>query len=659
MSVLWRTAAVAEGSARMLAEAAHLPLRVARWLCARGIEPEDALAYTAPEKLPPLTGEAFTELNQAVARLVRAVLNQETIVIVGDYDVDGVTSSAIVSIALKRLSARYTVEIPHRITDGYGLQSHIVERIADDQPALLVTVDNGIRANEAVSLAKSLGMDVIVTDHHEPGDELPQADAIVHWIRSVDRTQTAVLSGAGVAYHVSMALLDALGVSADDRVRSAMLGLAALGALADVMPLTGENRRLVKLGLAALERWSAPGWRALCETAGCAGKPLSERTLLWQITPRLNAAGRMASAKVAFDLLLAESADEAMALASEIERWNELRRKETERAFREAAALLPPAESGQTAVVAAGPWHLGVAGIVAARLVDAYGCPAIVLCDDGGTVLKGSGRAPDGISLYEALTQVDHTLHHFGGHDAAVGCGIERDRVAEFAEALQQAVAGADVAAAQNDEWIADDFLPLAEVTKDTADWLDRLAPYGPGFPPLQFYVRPVQISKMDWLKDGKHLRLTLVEEKRQVEAIWFNVPESAQTLTEGDWIAAMAEVTRNVWRGTERIQLNIITAMRLDNVRNRRDFVAVYRLLRARRQLDSQQVSRAVPAATEETAEMMLDSFVELGFATRSANAYHVVEYATPRDLRESKRYHDYLRQAVAASRSPSSEHR
>ena len=436
---LWRTARVDDALARSIATTHQLPHRVAKWLCIRNIPKERIATWLRPESSEWLSPAVFWDMDAAVDRLLTAAAAGERVCIVGDYDVDGVTASAILATTLEALGITWSCLIPHRVEDGYGLSKRLVDQAYALGSTMLVTVDNGIRAHEAIDYAVSLGMDVVLTDHHEPGDTLPESALVtLHWARA-DGSEVRTLSGAGVARKLAEALLRR-GVQGTGAIPllNWHTGLAALGALADMMPMSVENRKLVKEGLSFLRQCEHPGWRALCHVARVDAQTLSETAVLWSITPRLNAAGRMGTAMVALDLLMSKTDEEAAPLAERIEAWNRERKDDTERVYQEALeqhqALDPSGTS--PVIVVSGAWNLGVAGIAAARLVNATGRPALVFADDGTGLLRGSGRASDGFPLHEVVTQCKDYLVHFGGHEAAIGCAVDKANLEKFRAAL-------------------------------------------------------------------------------------------------------------------------------------------------------------------------------------------------------------------------------
>jgi single-stranded-DNA-specific exonuclease len=660
---LWRTALVDHDKATAIAKEHHIPIRVAKWLCVRGVESEGVRSWLNLDEdwwMPPTV---FYDIAPAVDRTMSAIARKERIFVVGDYDVDGVTASTILVSTLKALGADVECVIPHRVFDGYGLSVPIVERIQAVGGQLLITVDNGIRAHEAVQFAVECGMDVIVTDHHEPGESLPEAAyAIVHAVKSAD-DEAAVLSGAGVAWKFATLLLDTYEQCLDDferhldrqernALRAWHVCLATLGTLADVMPMRGENRRLVHRGIELLRTCERPGFRVLCGIAGVDQRKITETSLLWSITPRLNAAGRMASAETAFQLFMAEDEESATLFAEEIERLNVERKAETDRALNEATQQCTARYGDEVpaGIVVYGNWSLGVVGIVAAKLVERFGRPTIVLADDGSGILRGSGRAPDGFSLLQAVSACQAHLHHFGGHDSAIGCGVHQSCLSDFIEAFIAAAEEVDRASESSDEedCLADDYLPLSEATLDLLPWVERFAPYGPENPPLSFYLGPLEVVRITPMGNGNHLRITVREGGQTADLIWFQAPQHAFEWTRGTSICAVAFLESNTWKGVTRVQLRVQSAYVLHQPLLREEFAYLYRLLRARRRLRMDEVKTEFAHRTAQDLKVMLDTFVELGFAHVDESAYHVSDEIVKADLRESSSYQLHLKCAI-----------
>ena len=445
-------------------------------LAARGItDPADALTLLAGEE--ELSDPALlTDMEKACQRIWQAIDNGETIVVFGDYDVDGVTATALLYQHLKGMGAAVKCMLPSREGDGYGLSRNAIQSIHDKGYRLIVTVDNGISAVAEADFAAELGIDLIITDHHLPPETLPKAVAVVDPRREDDTSPFKGLCGAGVAFKLCAAL--------DDCTPEEMLDycgdLAAVGTVADVMPLTGENRTLVKAGLRQLQQTDRPGMEALLEEVGLAGKTVTAENISYAIAPRINAAGRMDSAVTALQLVLCEDPDRAEELAHKLNEIN-AKRQETElQIFKAAEELLeqqPERLEDRVILLWGRDWHPGVIGIVAARLMERFGRPVIVISMHEGEG-RGSGRAPDPFDLHSALAGCAQYLTRFGGHAAAAGVEIEEDNLPAFRQAIN-AWAADHAAQPEAVSLQLDAAVTLGELSLDNVQELGRLAPFG------------------------------------------------------------------------------------------------------------------------------------------------------------------------------------
>ncbi|WP_206879856.1 single-stranded-DNA-specific exonuclease RecJ [Alicyclobacillus mali (ex Roth et al. 2021)] len=648
MSVpLWRAAAVGE-VARRLAGVLGMPMRVARVLAARGyVHPEEVRSLLASD-VPWSDPMDFTDMGVACERILCAVKKRENIAVIGDYDVDGVSASVILTKALEAIGGQVTCHIPERVSDGYGFSRRLLEDAKSGGASLIVTVDNGIRAVEAIGAALADGLDVIVTDHHEPGEEhIPDGVPVIHFTRHRHPSVAKRGCGAFVAWKVAHRLLDEAGI-ADDGLRGWLMSLAALGTLADMMPLVDENRRLVREGTRALATGGSAGWKVLCQRARVNRETLTASDVSWRLVPRLNAAGRMAHADLAYRLLMAEDEEEAKCLADEIEVLNDKRREAVDVAFADAVeAVAQEYGPSPAAIVVSGDWPLGVVGLVAGRLSQAYGCPVIALADMGDGTLRGSGRAPEGQSMLDILGACTDFLDHFGGHEAAVGCGLDGSQLANFRAAFLQAAELARNTRIDGEPAgvVADDYLMLSESADELLMWLERLAPFGPEHEPFRFFVGPVEIVKCTRMGNGEHLKLLLAEGDARQEAVWFRAPEILARDASGLW-AFVVEIVPNAWRGSVRPQLRIDRGYRLPRAVSREGFAAVFRALRKGPCTLEALRNRAPDVSTELDGDLesILDTFVELGFAAFEGGLYHVVA-SEKRDLRDSLAYQALVR--------------
>ena len=404
-----------------------------RVLAARGCTDPAAAQALLGQGEPLSDPFLLTDMDKAVVRIQEAIEKEELMVIYGDYDVDGISATAILYECLTSQGAHVRCKLPTR-GSGYGLTRAALESLASKGFKLVVTVDNGISAVEEAACAKELGLDLIITDHHLPGDTLPDAIAVVDPKRPDDESPFKDLCGAGVAFKLCAAL-----EGCDPAELLEMYGeLAALGTVADVMPLVGENRTIVREGLSLLQDTMRPGLHALLESAGCGGKPVTADTVSYSLAPRLNAAGRMDNAAVALKLLLCGDEDQATGIAERLAEINTERQQTEQQVFAAALQALEadPARTRDRVLVVSGEdWHPGVIGIVAARLMERFSRPVIVISMHEGEG-RGSGRAPDPFDLHSALADCAQYLTRFGGHAAAAGVEIEEENLAAFRQTI-------------------------------------------------------------------------------------------------------------------------------------------------------------------------------------------------------------------------------
>lgn len=558
-SPAWVPAAAADPEvARAIAAALDAPLALAQVLVHRGIRDAEAARHFLSPSLDDLHEPlALRDLDRARDRIERAIAARERVLVQGDYDVDGITSTFLLVTTLRALGGLAAPRIPHRTRDGYGLNVAAVDAAARAGVGLIVTVDCGITAVEAVAHARTLGIDVVVTDHHEPGPVLPDAVAVVNPIRPGCDYPFNSLAGVGVTFKLAQALHAARGEA--DRALEA-LDLVALGTIADVVPLVGENRILARHGLERLASTARPGLRALIEVAGIGEKRLTDMHVAFFLAPRLNAAGRMGHAEQALRLLFARDAAEARDLALQLENENHKRRRYDEAAAREASERVVH-ELGwpqrASLVLGAEAWHPGVVGIVASRLVERFQRPALLVALEG-EIGRGSGRSTGGIDLTELLAACDDLLLTWGGHAAAAGFTLRRERLPELRDRVEAWVAERLDPARCVPRLVLDGEVALADCTLGLVDWLDRLAPFGLGNPEPLFEVRGAGVESVSRVGDGRHLKLQLAGPSGPVDAIAFGHGDRAASLRRGDRCDLAVVPARNEWMGQTRLQLRV-----------------------------------------------------------------------------------------------------
>ena len=478
-------------------------------------------------------------MEAATARLSQAIERKEPILLYGDYDVDGTSALVVLKKVLDLAGAIATCFVPHRIRDGYGMKSDAVEDAAALGVKLIVSVDTGIRASQVVKHAAGLGIDVIVTDHHLPEAELPPALAVLNPNRRDCTYPEKDLCGAGVALKLAEALMSSLGWERARRERlvDSLLKLVAIATVADVVPLTGENRVIVKRGLSGLDRVANPGLRALLDVAGVeAGTAPSTRQVAFQIAPRINAAGRMASASDIVDLFTTSDLARARTIAAQLDDLNKDRR-ETEDGIRQAIleqCLAQPVTDSDAALVFAGEgWHRGVVGIVASRVVERYHRPAFVLGLDNG-VAYGSGRSIRAFHLLDALEAMPEIFTKFGGHRQAAGVTLLTSQVDEFRARFRTYAAERLTVEDFEAEIEIDAEIAIDEITDQTVAELLNLAPFGFGNAVPTLVVRGVEVAAPPDIKNDKHLFLRLKSQGRMLRVKAWNFADRATEFAPG-----------------------------------------------------------------------------------------------------------------------------
>ena len=511
-------------------------------LAARGItDPTEALTLLAGEEelSDPML---LTDMDKACARILEAIDKEQTIVVYGDYDVDGVTATALLYQHLKGMGASVKCMLPSREGDGYGLSKNAIQSIHDKGCQLIVTVDNGISALEEAEFAASLGVDLIVTDHHLPHDALPKAVAVVDPRRADDHSPFKGLCGAGVAFKLCAAL--------DGCPPEEMLDycgdLAAVGTVADVMPLTGENRTLVKAGLKLLQQTDRPGISALLEEVGLEGKPITAENVSYAIAPRINAAGRMDNAVTALQLVLCEDEERAAELAHKLNEIN-VARQETEQEIVKAAQKQLDAEPAiledRVILIWGRDWHPGVIGIVASRLVEKTGRPVIVVSVDEHGEGKGSGRSVQGFNLHECIASCEDILLRFGGHAMAAGLSVREKNLPELRRRLNE-WAARECAVLFTPPLECDLSIHLDRITVESVRRLEQLAPYGAENPTPVFVLEKAVIDGIFSVSEGKHCRLRLRQGNASIYAVWFGMPPEQLPYTMGDVVDAAVNLS-------------------------------------------------------------------------------------------------------------------
>jgi len=560
---IWNTRPYDEAQAAILAQELAVSPVTARLLAIRGFtDPDEARRFLKPSLDHLLDPFLLTDVEKAADRLLAAIAGGERIAVHGDYDVDGITSTVILRRALESLGANVGHFIPERLTDGYGLQPNTIDRLHAEGVRIVVSVDCGIRGAEAARRARELGVDLIITDHHEPDSELPDALAIVNPKRHDCHYPDKNLAGVGVALKLVQALCHKTGKS---KWLPAFVKIAAIGTLADVVPLVGENRVIAKLGLEMLTKGPHKvGLRALLEAAGLTGKTIDSYHIGFMVAPRINAAGRMSTPDIATRLLLASDeglADEAKALAEQLETENTRRRQEDQDILAKAKKTVendPDVGSRSVLVVAGDGWHRGVIGIVASKLVDAFYRPAIVLSIDGD-IAHGSCRSIPGFDMLGALESCASMLGRFGGHKQAAGLQLESARIKEFRQAIN---VHAEALLMPDDLrprlWL-DGPLTFRDLSDRLVAELNALAPFGPSNPRPKFHTGPVEVCDGPRVLKERHLKMSVKQDGRVLRAIQWNAAEREERLlAQKSGVEIAYTVEENEFRGERYVELRL-----------------------------------------------------------------------------------------------------
>ena len=571
MTTRWRLKPFDSDRIASLSRAAGISPLTAQLLINRGIdEPDLAVAFLAAKLTQLNDPESLPGVVEAAERIVRAIREDRPIIIYGDYDVDGVCGTSVLWACLHLAGARQVIYyIPHRVEEGYGVNGEALRRLAEEHSKpLVVTVDCGISAVAEARLARELGLELIVTDHHTIGAELPAADVLVHPRLPGSTYPCGDLCGAGVAFKLAWQICKTFGDGkrASPHLRDYLvraLGLVAMATVADVVPLQGENRILVRHGLAGIVAEPTVGLRALMKVAGCLEKSrLTTGMVGFGLAPRINAAGRLERAMRAVEMLTTEDPEHARAIAEELDLVNS-RRQEIERAIVSEAQEMILAEGGlkerRAIVLGRKGWHPGVIGIVASRLVDYYQRPTVIVAF-GDEFAQGSARSVTGFNLYEAIRDCSEGLIGFGGHAAAAGLKLTESHFPTFAQRFEERCRTALTAEHLQKVLVIDAEVPLGVLSVPVVNEIQQLEPHGMGNPRPLLLASQVRIMGepriVGELKN--HLQLRMVQGNSQIKAIGWNMAEKARELTANTSCSIVFHPSINEWNGRRDVQLEL-----------------------------------------------------------------------------------------------------
>jgi single-stranded-DNA-specific exonuclease len=535
---------------------------LARLLINRGIsEPEKAWAFLNPQLSDLHDPYLMKGMEQTVSRLLQAIERGERILVYGDYDVDGITSTVLLKRALEMLGGEVGYHIPHRLEDGYGFKADVISDAHDEGYGVIISADSGIREFKICAQAKELGLDLIVTDHHLPDQKLPPAYSILNPRQNSCEYPEKNLAAVGVVLKLVQAMYEKVG-----RVKAIphFLKIAAIGTVADLVPLTGENRIIVKHGLSALAEPYNLGLQTLLKGAGV-GREVDHIDIGFKLAPRINAFTRMGGGKEVIDLFSAEDPASAQAIVSEMNQKNVQRRSEEDRILAEINSRFKENPEGFAAsflVVAGDEWHRGVIGNVAARLVEKFYRPVLVVSISDGRA-QGSGRGIPGFHMLRALDHCDDFFSHYGGHAQAVGCSLKGEgSFAAAVEELSRCLTSYAEASLSPEDLVPrlniDASLPVDTLSIEFFDEIDQLAPFGHGNPVPVFSSENVRVSDGPWILKEKHLKVRVQSRESSLDAIWWRKAGAAERFQDGRKIDLVYTLSKDNYLGRNKILLTV-----------------------------------------------------------------------------------------------------
>ena len=518
------------------------------------VNDEDVRIFITPTRDDFHNPFLFKGMDIAVERIIKAIKNKEKILIYGDYDVDGITSTTVLKKYLMDRGISVDTYIPNRLHEGYGLNKKAIDTIKERNIDLIITVDCGISAIEEVDYAINLGMDVIVTDHHEVGDKLPNALAVIDAKRKDNTYPFRSLAGVGVVFKLIQALSIKLEIKPEEYLK--YLDLVCVGTISDIVPLEGENRTIAKLGLMLIKVTRNLGLRELIKSSGY--KEIDSNTISFGVAPRINACGRMGHEEEALKLFLAEDLESATKITKELNEYNTLRQSTEKAIYEDAVQQIEKnhLDENNSIVLGGKGWHHGVIGIVSSKVTDKYYKPSILLSFEDD-IAKGSGRSVPGFDLYEGLTKCEDLLEKYGGHSMAVGLTLKKENLEKFKERFEQIAKEKNIKELVPIIYI-DDELKLKDINMDLVKSLSILEPFGEANKVPLFLIKNLKIDSIRALSEGRHLKLTLRDENFVINAIGFELGYLAEEYRIGDRIDVVGTLEINSFNGFSSIQINM-----------------------------------------------------------------------------------------------------
>ncbi len=561
MSKKWQIYETDEDKVEELKEKYKINNLLAIILVNRGITDEEKIRqFLNPTREDFYNPYLMKDMEIAVDRIIKAINNKEKVIIYGDYDVDGITSIAVLKKFLKDLGLEASYYIPNRLNEGYGLNKKAIEKIVNDGYSLMLTVDCGISGIEEIEYANSLGLETIVTDHHEPGEVIPKALAVVDNKRKDSTYPFRELAGVGVAFKVCQAIGMKLGLKEETYLK--YLDIVCVGTISDIVPLIDENRVITKLGMLLVKQTKNMGLKSIINSSGYS--KIDSNAISFGIAPRINACGRMGKAEEALELLLSTDIYKVNELTKKLNEHNKERQEIEKEIFESALEKIEKnhLDENRTIVVGGAGWHHGVIGIVSSKITDMYFKPSILLSFEEDGIGTGSGRSTPGFDLYDSLMKCQSSIEKFGGHSMAVGVTIKKEKLEEFIKKFEE------IAKEEKIEEIIpilniDAKIDLNSVDKEMIESLKELEPFGEGNKMPIFAFKNMRIDSIRALSEGKHLKLTLKENNRIINAIGFNMGELVDDYRIDDKIDIAGVLEINTFNGTDNLQINIKDVMK------------------------------------------------------------------------------------------------
>ena len=557
MNKEWEYREINKKEIKKIQDEFNLNYLLATILSNRGISEKNIKKFLEPTRSDFYNPFEMPDMEKAVNRIIKAIENKEKIIIYGDYDVDGITSITVLKSYFKDRGIEVGEYIPNRLNEGYGLNKKAIEQIAEEKYSLIITVDCGVTAIKEIEYANELKIDTIVTDHHEPENEIPNAVAIVDCKRKDNKYPFRELAGVGVAFKLCQALSIKLGLPEKEYLK--YLDIVALGTVADVVPLVDENRVITKLGMKLLSVTKNYGLKALINLIGYS--KIDSTSIGFGIAPRINACGRMGKANEALELLLETNYENAVKKAENIIKYNTERQEHEKKIYAEALEQLERENINELNSIVLGgkDWHHGVVGIVASKITDLYYKPCILVCFENNEIIgKGSGRSIKGFDLHEALMNCTNILEGFGGHSMAIGLSIKEENIDKLKEKLEELANEANIKNLKPTINIESD-VNIDEISKDMVQSLSLLEPLGEGNQTPIFAFKNLKVELIRTLSNGKHIKLLLKSEHNTyIDAIGFNLGELKNDLSIGDVIDVAGSLEINSFNGNDKMQISL-----------------------------------------------------------------------------------------------------